>query len=134
MKLHHIGIVVMDSEEAGKRMNSFIPFNQITKAEHVLSQQATVQLFKAGDVYLEFVSPDSMDSKIYNYAKKGGGFHHLCFEVDHVEESFQEMLNKGAKPIIYPVIGFENRMTAFVFLPYADLNCNLLELVEKKNS
>jgi len=132
MRLHHIGIVVMDNEKARKNMSSFIPFESVGELEHVPSQQAAIQLLKTGDVYIEFVSPDSVDSRVYKYAQKGGGFHHLCFEVENVEATFDEMVKKGAKPIIKPVIGFENRMTAFVFLPFSDLNCNLIELAEEK--
>lgn len=134
MKLHHIGIVAKNGEEAGKNLCSFIPFDNVGEMQHVLSQQVTIQLFQTGNIFLEIISPDSMESKIYKYAKKGGGFHHLCFEVDNVGETFRDAIKKGAKPIIYPVIGFENRITAFIFLPFIDPNFNLIELAEKKHT
>ena len=100
MKLHHIGIVAKNGEEAGKNLCSFIPFDNVGEMQHVLSQQVTIQLFQTGNIFLEIISPDSMESKIYKYANKGGGFHHLCFEVDNVGETFRDAI-KRAQNLLY---------------------------------
>ena len=64
-------------------------------------------------------------------ASAGGGFHHLCFEVDNLTSELEKMEKNGARIIVQPTRGFENRLIAFVMLNLKHSNCNLIELVEK---
>ena len=42
------------------------------------------------------------------------------------------MKQKGARVIVEPTIGFEDRLIAFILLNLKNTNCNLIELVNKK--
>lgn len=132
MKFHHIGIVVADASEAIKELTQFITFDTYYKSLGVVSQRVDVHFLQMGDMRIELVEPYAIDSLVYKYSQKGGGFHHLCYEVEDLEKSFEQMVKQGAKPIIKPVLGFEDRLTAFVFLPLTKMNCNLIELAEMK--
>ena len=65
-------------------------------------------------------------------AESGGGFHHLCFEVDNIFEEIKKAENNGARIIVEPVEGFEGRRIAFILLDMKNTNCNLIEFAEKK--
>jgi len=42
------------------------------------------------------------------------------------------MADDGARVIVEPTKGFEDRLIAFVLLNLKNTNCNLIELAEKK--
>ena len=67
-----------------------------------------------------------------NFSELGGGFHHLCFEVDDIIETLKQLKENGARIIVEPTKGFENRLIAFVLLNMKNTNCNLIELAEKR--
>jgi len=72
------------------------------------------------------------DSPITNFAQKGGGFHHLCFEVPNIKKQIDEFVENGARVIVEPVTGFEERLIAFVLLNTPHTKANLIELVEPR--
>ena len=43
------------------------------------------------------------------------------------------MVQKGAKVLVNPVIGFDDRLIAFVDLNMKNTKCGLIELLEIKN-
>ena len=87
---------------------------------------------KTNNVFLELIEPAEENSPISNFIKKGGGFHHLCFEVDDIHLELEKMKKNGARIVVDVVKGFEERLTAFVMLDMKNTNCNLIELAEKK--
>ena len=66
------------------------------------------------------------------FSESGGGFHHLCFEVEDIFKEIKRMVDDGARVIVEPTKGFEDRLIAFVLLNLKNTNCNLIELAEKK--
>ena len=62
----------------------------------------------------------------------GGGFHHLCFEVDDIQKETENIVKNGGHIIVEPVKGFDDRLIAFLLLNMKNTNCNLIELVETK--
>lgn len=86
-------------------------------------------------VYLELLEPVSEDSPISSYLKKGGGLHHLCFEVDDVDAACDRLGKKGYRCVTYPTaclgfdrsFGLEGTRIAFFLAPMR----LLVELVEK---
>ena len=89
---------------------------------------------KTNNVYIELIEPADPDSPIISFVKEGGGFHHLCFEVDDIQQEIDKMVKKGAHLVVAPVKGFENRLIAFLMLNMKKTKCNLIELVEAKNN
>lgn len=132
MKLHHIGIVVPKITESLGEITKFLKFETVGLPTLVGSQKVNVCFLKIGDVFLELIEPAEKKSPISNFIIKGGGFHHLCFEVDDIYKETKELEKNGGRVIVKPVIGFENRLISFVFLNMKNTNCNLVELAEKK--
>ena len=85
-------------------------------------------------MYIELIEPADHDSPITSFVKEGGGFHHLCFEVDNLTLEIDKMVKMGARLVVAPVKGFENRVIAFLMLNMKKTKCNLIELVGPKNN
>ncbi len=96
------------------------------------SQKVNICFLKTNNVFLELIEPAQEDSPISNFVKTGGGFHHLCFEVDDIRLELEKMKKNGARVIVDIVKGFEDRLIAFVLLDMKNTNCRLVELAEKK--
>ena len=132
MKLHHIGIVVKNIQESLGELTKYLDFESTTVPSLVGSQKVNICFLKTNNVFLELIEPTQENSPISNFIKEGGGFHHLCFEVDDIHIELEKMKKNGAYVIVDVVRGFENRLTAFVMLDMKNTNCNLIELAEKK--
>lgn len=132
MKLHHVGLVVPNIQDSLGELTKFLNFEMITLPTLIGSQKVNVCFLQLGESYLELIEPASPDSTIINFVNKGGGFHHLCFEVKDIHKELDNLKEKGAKVIVEPVKGFEDRIVAFVMLTMKNTKCNLIELAEEK--
>ena len=133
MKLHHIGIVVPKIIDSIGEITNYLKFETISTTIPVQSQKVNICFLKIGEPFLEFIEPVEKDSPVYEFAKNGGGIHHLCFEVTDIHAQLTNMENKGATILVKPVIGFDNRLIAFVDLNMKNTKCGLIELLESKN-
>ena len=132
MKLHHIGIVVENIQKSLGELTKYLDFESITTPSLVGSQKVNICFLKTNNVFLELIEPAEENSPVADFIKKGGGFHHLCFEVDDIHLELEKMKKNGARIVVDVVKGFEERLTAFVMLDMKNTNCNLIELAEKK--
>ena len=132
MKLHHVGIVVENIQKSLGELTKYLDFESTTMPSLVGSQKVNICFLKTNNVFLELIEPAEENSPISNFIKKGGGFHHLCFEVDDIHLELEKMKKNGVRIIVDVVKGFEERLTAFVMLDMKNTNCNLIELAEKK--
>ena len=132
MKLHHIGIVVKNIHESLGELSKFLDFKETSIPIEVESQKVNVCFLKTSDVYIELIEPVESDSPVKTFSESGGGFHHLCFEVEDIFKEIKRMVDDGARVIVEPTKGFEDRLIAFVLLNLKNTNCNLIELAEKK--
>ena len=133
MKLHHIGIVVPKINDSIGDLTKFLKFDTIGIPTLVGSQKVNVCFLKIGTINLELIEPAEKDSPISSFLSNGGGFHHLCFEVDDIDKKINELEKNGAQLIVKPVLGFENRLISFLHLNMKNTNCNLIELVTKND-
>ena len=134
LKLHHIGIVVQNINESLGEISNFLSFESTSLPTLVGSQKVNICFLKTNSVYIELIEPADPDSPIISFVKEGGGFHHLCFEVDDIQQEIDKMVKKGASLVVAPVKGFEDRVIAFLMLNMEKTKCNLIELVETKNN
>jgi len=132
LKLHHIGIVVENIQKSLGELTKYLDFESTTVPSLVGSQKVNICFLKTNNVFLELIEPAEENSPISNFIKKGGGFHHLCFEVDDIHLELEKMKKNGARIVVDVVKGFEERLTAFVMLDMKNTNCDLIELAEKK--
>jgi methylmalonyl-CoA/ethylmalonyl-CoA epimerase len=131
MKLHHVGIVVSSIEKSMGELKNYLKFETASGIMPVGSQKVNICLLKVGDPFLELIEPASEDSAISEFAKSGGGIHHLCFEVKDIESELGTLAKKGATILVNPVRGFDKRRIAFVDLNTKNTKCGLVELLEE---
>ena len=132
MKLHHIGVVVNQIQDSLGELKSYLSFQSTSLPTPVGSQKVNVCFLKIGEPFLELIEPASPDSPISDFAKKGGGIHHLCFEVKDIHKELNLLSSKGATILVTPVKGFDERLIAFVNLNMKNTKCGLIELLETK--
>ena len=132
MKLHHIGIVVKNIQKSLGELTNYLQFEETTIPTLIESQKVKVCFLKTSEIFLELIEPVHNDSPVKSFSESGGGFHHLCFEVDDIIDTLKQLKESGARIIVEPTNGFENRLIAFVLLNMKNTNCNLIELAERK--
>jgi methylmalonyl-CoA/ethylmalonyl-CoA epimerase len=132
MKLHHVGIVVPKIQDSLGEITKYLKFETIGLPTLVGSQKVNICFLKIGEPFLELIEPIEESSPIAEFAKKGGGIHHLCFEVKDIHQQVKEMSKKGATVLVQPVEGFDSRLIAFVDLNMKNTKCGLIELLEVK--
>ena len=105
LKLDHIGFVV---EKIDKVKELFETVGLDTGTDAVVNplQKVSASFVNVGekdDIYIELLEPTSDDSPISNFLhKKGGGLHHLCFEVDDIGKATHELNAKGFRMVTSP--------------------------------
>lgn len=82
------------------------------------------------DALIELVEPAGEGSPILQFLQKGGGLHHLCYEVEDLDAHLRTMRQKGAVVVRQPLpaVAFENRRIAWTFTGQK----LLLEFLERK--
>jgi len=133
MKIHHLGIVVNNIQDSLGEFSKFIKFDETTIPTLVGSQKVNVCFMKLDTIRIELIEPIGNESPVKKFLEKGGGFNHICFEVEDLSKTIDEIIFEGGRLIISPVEGFEGRKIAFVLLNMKKTNFNLIELVEIKN-
>lgn len=132
MNLHHIGIVVNNIQQSLGELGNYLSFETTSAIMPVGSQKVNICLLKIGGPYLELIEPAAPDSPIGEFAKSGGGIHHLCYEVKNIEVELESFSRKGATILVNPTKGFDDRLIAFVDLNTKNTKCGLVELLEIK--
>jgi methylmalonyl-CoA/ethylmalonyl-CoA epimerase len=113
-KVNHIAVAVPDIEEALKFWRDAMGID-VHHVEDVPSQKSKVAFLPVGDTEVELVQPTSDDSGVAKFvAEKGGGMHHLCFEVDDVAAAMAELKEKGVRLLSEEPNVLPGRKMAFI--------------------
>lgn len=114
-KIDHIGIAVENLDESIEIFKEQLGLKLIER-EEVLEQMVNVAKFRVGNIDIELLEPTSQDSPIAKYIeKKGVGIHHIAYEVDDLDKSIKNLIDKGLRMIdIKPRKGAGNKKIAFI--------------------
>jgi methylmalonyl-CoA/ethylmalonyl-CoA epimerase len=113
-KINHVAIVVGDIDAAMNFWQNALGL-QLDHVEDVPSQKSTVAFMPVGDSEVELVKPTSDDSGVAKFlAERGGGMHHLCFEVDDITGMLEQLKEKGVRLINEIPMELPGRKMAFV--------------------
>ncbi len=113
-KINHVAIVVPDMDEAIKfwRDALGLPLDRI---ENVASQKSEVAFFPVGEGEVELVRPTDEQSGLAKFLEtRGPGLHHLCLEVDHIENWLTDLKVKGIRLINETPLIMDGRKAAFI--------------------
>jgi methylmalonyl-CoA/ethylmalonyl-CoA epimerase len=131
--LHHLGCVVPSISAAADSFAASISANWDGRIIYDPLQRVRVAFFKPVDprnpVY-ELVEPAGHDSPVKNFLKKGGGFHHVCYEIDDLESGLiaapQACFGVVSPP--KPAVAFGGRRIAWI----CSRSRLLVELLERE--
>jgi methylmalonyl-CoA/ethylmalonyl-CoA epimerase len=120
IRLHHVGYVVRSISEVADRFAQSVAASWDQKIIQDPLQDAKVA-FLAGTVQefplVELVEPASEASPVTNFLKKGGGLHHLCYEVESLDKQLEFSQTIGGmivRPPL-PAVAFAGRRIAWVY-------------------
>jgi len=113
--IDHIAIVVEDLEEALKFWRDRLGL-ALDHIETVSSQGVKIAFLPVGDSEVELVQPLDDESGVAKYLrKKGPGMHHLCFEVEDIQEKLRDLESQGVRLIDQePHVMDDGRKLAFL--------------------
>jgi len=119
LTLHHVGCVVASIEDSIDRYRltlGAVKASRIFEDPIQRSRVAFLQLPTGGLVQFELVQPAAPDSPVARFLEKGGGLHHLCYEVDDLPGQIQWMKSQGALLIRSPkpAVAFNGRRIAWM--------------------
>lgn len=113
-KMNHVAIAVDDVESALAFWRDTLGL-QLRHIQDVPSQKAKVAFLPVGDSEVELVQPTAEDTGTAKFlAARGPGMHHLCFEVDNIDEMLEELKAKGIRLINEEPLELEGRKMAFI--------------------
>ncbi len=106
MELDHVGIVVADiapfAELFRKMGLSDMSAPQPDPIQKVLACFVTV--CKEPPIHVELLEPTEETSPVTNFLRnRGGGLHHICFNVEDLEKTTREFVRNGLKLVVPPV-------------------------------
>ena len=115
MKIHHLGIAVENIEEAAQRFGGLLGLERGERYD-IPDMKVSALFLPLGESNLELLEPHSEDSAVGKFlARRGEGIHHICIEVDDIEESLRKFKNEGARLIDEkPRPGAGGHLVAFV--------------------
>jgi len=113
--IEHVAIATQSLEEAAPFWRDIIGLNR-RKREVLESEGVTVDIYHTDRGKVELLSGLGKHSPIDKFLqKKGPGIHHLCFEVENIENAIKEMREKGIR-LVYekPKRGTEGYSITFI--------------------
>ena len=113
-KINHVAIAVSDVDQALVFWRDALGL-KVDHIEDVPSQKSRVVFLPVGDSEVELVNPTSEDTGMAKFIEeRGGGLHHLCFEVDDIDSMLEELTSKGTRLINEKALDLPGRRMAFV--------------------
>lgn len=133
MKIDHICFAVKDIQESISYWENVFSYSQMTEIiENSLQKVKVTFLRKNDSILIKLIEPIEGNQSLRNFVNKGGGFHHICFKCDNVDEQMHELTEKGLITLVPPQPGeaFNNHDIAFLLARHG-LNIELIDTDEK---
>lgn len=127
-KINHVAIVVEDIDSALTFWKEQLGL-ELDHIEDVPSQASKVAFLPVGEGEVELVQPTDPESGLAKYLiKRGEGMHHICLEVENIDEMLNMLKEKGVRLINEEPLDLPGRRMAFIHPKAA--NGVLVELYE----
>jgi methylmalonyl-CoA/ethylmalonyl-CoA epimerase len=133
MIIDHIGIAVRSLVEGIEHWEKVFEYEQLTEVVINTRQKVKVVfLAKKNSLTIKLIEPVDETSPLFEFAKKGGGLHHLCFKCDKMEYTLKQLNTMGLRILVAPQPGeaFENENIAFIYAKQG-LNIELIDTDKK---
>ena len=118
--LHHVGYVVKSIEEQAAGFVKALGATWDQQIIHDPLQGAKVTFLRTpgpGDAQIELVEPVGDNSPVTRFLEKGGGLHHLCYEVADLAEHLKAIRAAGCVVVRAPMpaAAFQQRLIAWAW-------------------
>jgi methylmalonyl-CoA/ethylmalonyl-CoA epimerase len=98
-RIHHVAVLVPDLEAALGPFRDLLGL-PVSRVETVGDQRVRVAFLPIGDTRIELVEPLDAGGPLGRFLERsGGGLHHVCFEVDDIAATLEELKRRGARLI-----------------------------------
>jgi methylmalonyl-CoA/ethylmalonyl-CoA epimerase len=118
LRLHHLGFVVSSIDETVRSFARSVNGSWDEQVFHdpIQKVKVTFLLMPGTDVQMELIEPADGQSPVRAFLEKGGGLHHLCYEVEDCERSIIAMRKRGSMIVkrAKPAVAFQGRRIAWV--------------------
>ncbi len=113
--INHIAIIVPDLEGAIAFWEGALGL-KLARTESVPEEGVDVAFLPIGDSNVELLKPTVADTGVARFLeKRGPGIHHMCFEVDDIEATLEQLRARNVQLINeQPQEGHGGRKYAFV--------------------
>jgi methylmalonyl-CoA/ethylmalonyl-CoA epimerase len=99
VKINHIALAVTDLERSLSFWKDALGL-EVEKTEEISAEKAIVSFLNIGDSKIELVQSTDPESGLGKYLeKKGPGIHHICIEVENIEQMVKQLKGKGIRLI-----------------------------------
>ena len=133
MVIDHICIAVKEIEEAIAYWERVFGYKQMTGiVVNSLQKVKVAFLKKENSLTIKIIEPLTENVSLVNFVSRGGGFHHICFRCDNINDGLKELKEKGLITLVPPQPGeaFNNHNIAFLLARYG-LNIELIDTDER---
>ena len=133
MVIDHICFAVKNLEEGIAYWEKVFGYKQMTGIViNSLQKVKVVFLGKEGSLTIKLIEPLEENKSLVNFVSRGGGFHHLCFRCDKIDDGIKDLKDKGLITLVPPQPGeaFNNHDIAFLWAKYG-INIELIDTDEK---
>lgn len=119
MKLHHIGYVVENIENAAMHFGA-LGYKIVSEPVNDDIQRCRICFIgRADEPLIELVEPFDTNKSLHKMlAKRGNAPYHMCYEVEDVEKLFNQLAEKEDwMPLFRPVeaAAFDNRLIMYFY-------------------
>ncbi len=118
--LHHVGFVTTGIAAAAERFAAALCLNWDGRIIHDPAQGVYVTFLAPPMEFgtqVELVEADSPNSPVARFMTRGGGLHHLCYEVDSIEEAIAHA--RATRGLVVrqatPAVAFTGRLIAWIY-------------------
>jgi len=117
MIIDHICIAVKNLSETIEYWADVFGYVQMTKPI-VNSRQKVKVVFLKKDlsVIVKLIEPTQGNESLEKFVEQGGGFHHICFKCDNLNEKKIELAIKGVRMLVPPQPGEDFTYHKIAFL------------------
>jgi methylmalonyl-CoA/ethylmalonyl-CoA epimerase len=133
MKIDHICFAVKNLPEGIAYWERVFGYKQMTDIVINTRQKVKVTfLKKENSITIKLIEPVEGNLSLTNFVNNGGGFHHLCFKCDDINEDIKDLKAKGLLTLVPPQKGeaFNNHDIAFMLAKYG-INIELIDTDER---
>lgn len=130
IRIDHIAIATSDLEQTLRFWQETLGLN-LEELHDVPQENARIAFLPVGSSEIELVSPTSPDTGLARFlSKRGPGIHHICLEVDDIEEMLNHLKSYGIRMINEePIVGRGG--VKYAFIHPESTHGVLLELYQK---